>query len=185
MNVEKNEKNEKYYTSDGVEIKKDFIVPGNKGKSANVKWIAAQNGKINIDLEYTKLKNEDANPSWPDGVTVYLMKNNTVLKKQYFPPRRDKEVTKSLAINGVSVKKGDAITMVVDPGKNNAYDGGKYMFVIEDAAATPVVKVGSNDNNTSLNELASTAQGTDGWWFLEGRSPSDANAFKYMYFDSG
>ena len=174
VNVEKNENNERYYTSDYVEIKKDFIVPGNKGKSANVKWIVAENGKINIDLEYTKLKNEDSNPSWPDGVTVYLMKNNTVLKKQYFAPRRDAEVTKSLAIDGVSVKKGDAITMIVDPGENNAYDAGKYMFVIEDANATPKVKVGDNDNNTSLNNLESTKQGTDGWWFLEGNSPSGA-----------
>ncbi len=174
VNVEKNENNEKYYTSDYVEIKKDFIVPGNKGKSANVKWIVAENGKINIDLEYTKLRNEDSNPSWPDGVTVYLMKNNTVLKKQYFAPRRDAEITRSLAIDGVSVKKGDAITMIVDPGANNAYDAGKYMFVIEDANATPRVRVGDNDNNTSLNNLESTKQGTDGWWFLEGNSPSDA-----------
>ncbi|MGX8686279.1 MAG: hypothetical protein ACSW8K_00565, partial [bacterium] len=174
VNVEKNQNNERYYTSDYVEIKKDFIVPGNKGKSANVKWIVAENGKINIDLEYTKLKNEDSNPSWPDGVTVYLMKNNTILKKQYFGPRRDAEITKSLSVNGVSVKKGDAITMIVDPGANNAYDAGKYMFVIEDANATPTVKVGDNDNNTSLNNLDSTKQGTDGWWFLEGNSPSDA-----------
>ena len=174
VNVERCENNERYYTSDYVEIKKDFIVPGNKGKSANVKWIVAENGKINIDLEYTKLKNEDSNPSWPDGVTVYLMKNNTVLKKQYFAPRRDAEVTKSLAIDNVSVKKGDAITMIVDPGANNAYDAGKYMFVIEDASKTPKVKVGDNDNNTSLNDLESTDQGTDGWWFLEGNSPSDA-----------
>ena len=50
---------------------------------------------INIDLEYTKLRNEDSNPSWPDGVTVYLMKNNTVLKKQYFAPRRDAEMTEA------------------------------------------------------------------------------------------
>ena len=173
VNVERRD-GDKYYTSDGVEIKKDYIMPGNKGKSANVKWIAAENGKINIDLEYTKLLNMDANPSFPDGVTVYLMKNGKVLRKEYFAPRTDKEVTKSLSIDGVSVKKGDAITMVVDPGKNNAYDGGKYMFVIEDANKTPKVTVGNNDNNTSLNDLDSTEQGTDGWWFLEGSSPSKA-----------
>ncbi len=174
VNVERMSGGDKYYTSDGVEIKKDYIMPGNKGKSANVKWIAAENGKINIDLEYTKLLNMDANPSFPDGVTVYLMKNGKVLRKQYFAPKTNKEVTKSLAVNNVSVKKGDAITMVVDPGSNNAYDGGKYMFVIEDANATPKVAVGDNDNNTSLNDLESTQQGTDGWWFLEGSSPSDA-----------
>ncbi len=183
VNVERMENGDKYYTSDGVEIKKDFIVPGNKGKSANVKWIAAQNGKVNIDLEYTKLRNEDANPSFPDGVTVYLMKNGKVLKKEYFAPRTDKEVMKSLAINNVSVKKGDAITMIVDPGENNAYDGGKYMFVIEDTSIVPVIKTGNHDNSTSLRELPSIKQGTDGWWFLEGNSPSNAKVLTKLISD--
>ena len=184
VNVERCENGEKYYTSDGVEIKKDFIVPGNKGKSANVKWIAAETGKINIDLEYTKLRNEDANPSFPDGVTVYLMRNNTVLREEYFSPRTDREVTKSLAIDGVSVSKGDAITMIVDPGENNAYDGGKYMFVIEDTSKVPVIKVGNHDNSTSLRELPSIKQGTDGWWFLEGTSPGSAKVLTKMVSDS-
>ena len=183
VNVERCENGEKYYTSDGVEIKKDFIVPGNKGKSANVKWIAAETGKINIDLEYTKLRNEDANPSFPDGVTVYLMRNNTVLREEYFSPRTDREVTKSLAIDGVSVSKGDAITMIVDPGENNAYDGGKYMFVIEDTSKVPVIKVGNHDNSTSLRELPSIKQGTDGWWFLEGTSPGNAKVLTKLTSD--
>ena len=174
VNVERCENWEKYFTADGVEIKKDYIVPGNKGKSANVKWVAAEGGRINIDLEYTKLKNEDANPDWPDGVTVYLMRNKTVLRKQYFSPLTSREVTKSLAVDNVKVSKGDCITMIVDPGKNNAYDGGKYMFVIEDAAKTPKVKVGNWDNSTSLTGLASIDQGTDGWFFLEGINPRDA-----------
>ena len=174
VNVERCENGEKYITDDGVEIKKDYIVPGKNGKSANVKWVAAETGRINIDLEYTKLKNEDANPAWPDGVTVLLMKNGQVLRQQYFAPRTDVEVTGSLAIDNVSVNKGDCITMIVDPGENNAYDGGKYMFVIEDADKTPKVTVGNHDNSTSLAELNSIKQGTDGWWFLEGTAPSNA-----------
>ena len=174
VNIENCENNEKYYTSDGVEIKKDYIVPGPNGKSANVKWVAAEDGKINIDLLYTKLKNEDKNPSYPDGVTVYLMKNGTVLKKQYFAALTDREVTGDLSTYGVNVKKGDCITMIVDPGNNSAYDGGKYLFVIEDANAIPKVGPGNNDNETSLADLTSLEQGTDGWWFLEGNSLSDA-----------
>ena len=182
-NVEKLENGERYVMSDGLEIKKDYIVPGPNGKSANVKWVAAQNGRINIDLEYTKLKNEDANPSWPDGVTVYLMHNNEVLRKVYFPPYTDREQTASLAVDGVSVKKGDCITMIVDPGENAAYDGGKYMFVIEDANKTAKVKAGDWDNNTSLRDLSSVKQGTDGWFFLEGRSLSDAKVLTKMTED--
>ncbi|MBR4163168.1 MAG: hypothetical protein IKR11_06570, partial [Solobacterium sp.] len=180
VNIEKCENNEKYYTKDGVEIKKDYIVPGPNGKSANVKWIAAETGKINIDLQYTKLKNEDANPAWPDGVTVLLMKNGTVLRSEYFAPLTDREATKDLSINGVNVNKGDAITMIVDPGANAAYDGGKYRFVIEDANKVPTVKVGDYDNTTSLIGLTSMQQGTDGWWFLEGTSPSNAKVLTKM-----
>ncbi|MDO4416058.1 MAG: hypothetical protein Q4C20_13365, partial [Erysipelotrichaceae bacterium] len=174
VNVEKCENGEKYYTNDGIEIKKDYIVPAANGKCAIVKWVAAETGRINIDLLYTKLKNEDGNPSWPDGVTVYLMKNGTVLKQQYFAPLTDREVTGDLSTYGVAVSKGDCISMIVDPGENAAYDGGKYLFVIEDADRTPTVAVGNNDNNTSLAGLSSIEQGTDGWWFLEGTSPADA-----------
>ena len=174
VNIENCENNEKYYTSDGVEIKKDYIVPAGNGKSANVKWVAAETGVVNIDLIYKKLLNEDANPSWPDGVTVLLMKNGTVLKEQYFAPRTDAVVTGDLSVYGVPVNKGDCITMIVDPGENAAYDGGNYLFVIEDANKTPKVAVGNNDNLTVLNDLSSMQQGTDGWWFLEGTEPSNA-----------
>ncbi len=174
VNIENCENNEKYYTTDGVEIKKDYIVPARNGKSANVKWVAAETGVINIDLLYKKLLNEDANPSWPDGVTVLLMKNGTVLKEQYFAPRTDVVVTGDLSVYGVPVNKGDCITMIVDPGENAAYDGGNYLFVIEDAGKTPTVAVGNNDNSTILNDLSSMTQGTDGWWFLEGTEPSNA-----------
>ena len=180
VNIENCENGEKWYTKDGVEIKKDYIVPGPNGKSANVKWVAAETGVVNVDLQYTKLKNEDGNPSWPDGVTVYLFKNGTLLRKEYFAPLTDREVTKDLSVNNVPVVAGDCITMIVDPGENSAYDGGKYRFVIEDAAKTPTVKVGNNDNSTSLAGLTSMTQGTDGWWFLEGTSPADAKVLTKM-----
>ena len=173
-NVEKLENGERYVMSDGLEIKKDYIVPAANGKCAIVKWVAAKNGRVNVDLEYTKLKNEDANPSWPDGVTVYLYHNSSVLRKVYFPPYTDREQTASLAVEGLSVKKGDCISMLVDPGENAAYDGGKYLFVIEDVNQIPAVKAGDWDNNSSLRDLDSIQQGNDGWFFLEGRSPADA-----------
>ena len=172
VNIENYKEGERYLSDENVEIKKDFIVPAGN-KSALVKWVVAQNGRINIDLEYTKLKNEDANPSWPDGVTVYLFHNSKILKQLSFQPYTDREVTGSLSVNALSVKAGDVITMLVDPGKNPAYDAGKYMFVIEDTDKIPAVAAGNWDNNTSLKGLGSVKQGTDGWFFLEGRSISD------------
>ena len=70
-----------------------------------------QDGKINIDLLYTKLLNQDANPSYPDGVTVYLFKNNEVLKQQYFGPSTTQEVTGDLSTYGVSVNAGKTIDL--------------------------------------------------------------------------
>ncbi len=172
VSIENYKEGERYLSDENVEIKKDFIVPAGN-KSALVKWVVAQNGRINIDLEYTKLKNEDANPSWPDGVTVYLFHNSKVLKQLSFQPYTDREVTGSLSVNALSVKAGDVITMLVDPGKNPAYDAGKYMFVIEDTDKIPAIAAGNWDNNTSLKGLGSVKQGTDGWFFLEGRSIGD------------
>lgn len=122
--MEQCEKKEKYFTTDGVEVKKDYIAPSTTGKNANVKWVVAENGRINIEVEYTKLINEDANPSWPDGTNILLMKNKTVLKREHFAPLTDREVTKRLSVSRLKVQKGDCITMVVDPGVNGAYDGG-------------------------------------------------------------
>ena len=182
VNIENYKEGERYLSDENVEIKKDFIVPAGN-KSALVKWVVAQNGRINIDLEYTKLKNEDANPSWPDGVTVYLFHNSKVLKQLSFQPYTDREVTGSLSVNALSVKAGDVITMLVDPGKNPAYDAGKYMFVIEDTDKIPAVAAGNWDNNTSLKGLGSVKQGTDGWFFLEGRSIGDVRVLTKMTAD--
>ena len=182
VNIENYKEGERYLSDENVEIKKDFIVPAGN-KSALVKWVVAQNGRINIDLEYTKLKNEDANPSWPDGVTVYLFHNSKVLKQLSFQPYTDREVTGSLSVNALSVKAGDVITMLVDPGKNPAYDAGKYMFVIEDTDKIPAVAAGNWDNNTSLKGLGSVKQGTDGWFFLEGWSISDVRVLTKMTAD--
>ncbi|WP_026650789.1 hypothetical protein [Butyrivibrio proteoclasticus] len=170
VNVEKYQEDDKYTTIDGIEIKRDYIMPANKGRSANVKWVVAQDGTIDIMASYTKLKNEDKNPDWPDGVTVYLYKNKEVLRKEEFAPLVDEEVTKDLTVEGLSVKAGDCITLLVDGKENTAYDGGTYQFVIEDADLYTVNMV--NNSGVNYANLAHDfgQQGSNGWYYLEGRS---------------
>ena len=170
VNVDNYIDDDKYTTKDGIEIKKDFIMPSTKDKSANVKWKVARNGKINIYLSYTKLKNEDANPSWPDGTIVTLMHNEKVLKKEIFGPDTKKEITKDLSTLNVNVKKGDYITMIVNGKDNTAYDGGLFSFDIEDANSVKIDK--KNDSGINKANLASDfgEQGSNGWYYLEGRT---------------
>ena len=173
-NVETYKENEKYTTSDGVEIKKDYIIPGNKGKNANVKWVAAQTGSVDLMVSYTKLKNEDANPDWPDGVTVYLMRNDEVLKQEDFAPLVDRETTKDLSMDGVWLNAGDCITLLVDGKENTAYDGGNFTFVIEDSDLKTVDMVNNSGENYANLALDFGDQGSNGWYYLEGRSVEKA-----------
>jgi len=175
VNVEHfDSKEDRYDTKDGVEIKRDFIVPGNKGRSANVKWVVAKDGTVDITADYTKLKNEDKNPSWPDGVTVYLMKNGQVLKRADFDPLTDREVTKDLSVSGLAVKAGDTLTMLVDGRENTAYDGGKYTFSIEDAVMTGGEFVNNSGSNNANLATDFGEQGSNGWYYLEGKNVTQA-----------
>ena len=114
--------------NESLEIKRDFVTPG-KGKSAVIKWKVAQNGTIKIDASYTKLKNEDKNPEWPDGTRVTLYHNGTVLIQQDFDAELN-EVTKRLDVAGLDVAKDDYISMVINCKENNAYDSGLFEFSI-------------------------------------------------------
>ena len=170
VNVERFPEEEKYVTLDGVEIKRDYIMPGNKGRNANVKWVAAQDGSIDIMATYKKHKNMDKNPDWPDGVTVYLYKNGDVLKKVDFAPRTDEEITEDLSVWDLDVEKGDRITLVVDGKENTAYDGGNFTFVIEDAKLKTMKMVNESGSNRANLAADFGEQGSNGWYYLEGRS---------------
>lgn len=170
VNVERFINYEKFVTLDGIEIKRDYIMPANKGRSANVKWVAAQDGKIDIMASYTKLLNEDKNPDWPDGVTVYLFKNDEELDKEEFKPLTDEKVTEKFYEEGVEVKEGDTITLLVDGRQNTAYDGGNFTFVIEDSEIKTTKMV--NESGVNYANLAHDfgQQGSNGWYYCEGRS---------------
>ena len=76
-----------------------------------IKWKVAQTGKIKIDASYTKFKNEDKNPSWPDGTKVTIFHNDKPLISEDFEPDRINEVTKRLDVAEVDVAKDDFITI--------------------------------------------------------------------------
>ncbi|SHJ00217.1 hypothetical protein [Pseudobutyrivibrio xylanivorans] len=170
VNLETYAKNEKYTTKDGVEIKRDYIMPGNKGRSAIVKWVAKEEGSVDVLTTYTKHKNLDKNPEWPDGVNVFLMKNGQVLKKEEFAPEVSKEVTKDLSYEGLWVKAGDCISLMVDGKENTAYDGGNYTFVVEDADYKTTKMVNNSGSNYANLKVDFGEQGNNGWYYLEGRS---------------
>ncbi|WP_026520470.1 hypothetical protein [Butyrivibrio sp. FCS006] len=184
VNVERFVDGDKYTTKDGIEIKRDYIMPANKGRSANVKWVAAQDGKIDIMASYTKLKNEDANPDWPDGVTVYLFKNGDVLKREDFDPLTDRTVTKDFNVEGLDVRKGDKITLLVDGRSNTAYDGGNYTFVIEDAELKTMKMVNESGENRANLAFDFGEQGSNGWYYLEGRSIDRAEVLSVKTTDN-
>ena len=174
VNLESYVKNEKYTTKDGVEIKRDYIMPGNKGRAAIVKWVAKEEGSVDVLTTYTKHKNLDKNPEWPDGTTVYLMRNKTVLKKEEFAPEVSKEVTKDLSYEGLWVKAGDCISLLVDGKENTAYDGGNYTFVVEDAVNKTTDMVNRSGKNFANLKVDFGEQGSNGWYYLEGRSIKNA-----------
>ena len=169
VNLETYKKNDKYTTIDGVEIKRDYIMPGNKGRSAIVKWVANREGSVDVLADYTKHKNEDKNPSWPDGVDVYIFKNDRVVKKQSFAPVVGREVTKDLSVYGLMVKPGDCVTLMVDGKDNTAYDGGNFKFVVEDAELKTIPMVNKSGKNIANLALDFGEQGSNGWYYCEGR----------------
>ncbi len=170
VNVEKYEENEKYTTKDGIEIKRDFIMPSTKGKSANVKWKVAQDGVVDVYVDYTKLLNEDANPSWPDGTVVTLMHNSSVIATKSFEPNTKEEIKESIEALDLSVKKGDYITVLVNGKDNTAYDGGLLSFVIEDASGESTVQKNESGVNKANLEADFGEQGSNGWYYLDGRT---------------
>ncbi len=169
VNLETYKKNDKYTTIDGVEIKRDYIMPGNKGRSAIVKWVANEEGSVDVLADYTKHKNEDKNPDWPDGVDVYIFKNDKQIKKESFAPVVGREVTKDLSVNGLMVKPGDCISLLVDGKDNTAYDGGNFKFVVEDAELKTIPMVNKSGKNIANLALDFGAQGSNGWYYCEGR----------------
>ena len=102
---------DRYFESSWLEIKRDYVNLGENGRSAIIKWRVAQNGKVRIDASYTKMKNQDANPDWPDGTRVSLYYNDTLLSQQTFAPEVKREVTKRLDVSSLSVRKGGYITV--------------------------------------------------------------------------
>ena len=98
------EKEYRYFDSSYLEIKSDFVSPG-KGKSAVIKWKVAKTGTIRLNTSYTKFKNEDKNPSWPDGTRVTLYHNNTVLTQEEFAPDTKQEISKRMDVESLKVNK--------------------------------------------------------------------------------
>jgi len=94
---------DRYFNDSWLEIKRDYANPGVHDRSAIIKWRVAQNGTVAIRASYTKMKNEDANPEWPDGTRVSIYLDNTLLTQQNFAPEVNEIVTKRLDVSSLKV----------------------------------------------------------------------------------
>ena len=172
-NIRNYQKDEKYYNDRGLEVKKDFIQPGDK-ESAIVKWKVAKDGNIKIIANYTKFIDNDPNPYWADGTNVTLYHNNKVIRSKNFEANRVSDIFEDMSVDKLNVKKGDYITLVINGKKNNAYDGGSYTLTIKDLD-NPLIDTTIKDNNSGKNIASNSndfgVQGNNGWYYLYGNTP--------------
>jgi beta-fructofuranosidase len=116
----------KYYQSglDGLELHPDFVQPS-ASKGAIYRWTAGENGKIDLTGTYTKYTQNDSNPSWPDGVTLTIYRNNEILQRDVVPVSNLVQNVDNIKIKMLNVNQGDNIYFVITANNNNAWDGGK------------------------------------------------------------
>ncbi|WP_315072674.1 glycoside hydrolase family 32 protein [uncultured Clostridium sp.] len=125
----------KYYQLglDGLELHSDFVHPA-ASNGAIYKWVVGVTGKINLAGSYTKFKQADSNPSWPDGIKLKIFLNGQVIKEDSVQVSNSIDIVETININSISVTQGDNIYFVVTANNNNAWDGGKL-----DVSITPAV----------------------------------------------
>ncbi|MHC1685874.1 MAG: glycoside hydrolase domain-containing protein [Clostridiaceae bacterium] len=116
----------KYYQSglDGLELHPDFVHPS-ASKGAIYRWTAGETGKIDLTGTYTKYAQNDSNPSWPNGVTLTIYRNNEILQRDVVPVSNLVQNVDNIKIEMIKVNQGDNIYFVITANNNNTWDGGK------------------------------------------------------------
>ena len=103
---------EKYFQlgKTGMEIKSNFIHTA-EGTAPILEWRAADTGKVNVQLTYVKNANKDKNPSYPDGVTLYVYKGEEAIGRYEVDVSTDKEEVVEETIKDLSVEELRAFTL--------------------------------------------------------------------------
>lgn len=117
--------------------------------AAILEWRAAKQGNVNLMLAYVKNVNGDKNPNYPDGVYVNIYKGDELLESHQVEIKVDKETLLETNIDDLAVEDNENIYVVVDGNQNNAYDGGLYSFIIEDATSDNVKKKNDSETNNA------------------------------------
>lgn len=125
----------RYFNNGKPELKSDFVEPG-QGKCAAYKWIAAENGDIQITGEYVKFPNaedEEAN-----GVTARIFQNEGDVNVKKFMGEGDGIQAGNISSDVIvpidetlTVAKGDEIIFAVNPEGNDAWDSGRWTIEIK------------------------------------------------------
>ncbi len=168
---------EKYFQlgKTGMEIKSNFIHTA-EGTAPILEWRAAKKGQVNVNLTYVKNVNMDKNPSYPDGVTLYVYKGDEAIGRYEVDVKTDGETVVEKELSNLSVDELESLYFIVDPNMNNAYDGGSLYVAINDVDAkgpSAINDVARKDNNAnSIEDFG--AQGQNGWTYRFGKTGKDS-----------
>ena len=178
---------EKYHEIgvEGLEMKKDFLQPGQK-EAAILEWRAAKKGKVNLKVVYVKSVNGDKNPTYPDGLTVSIYKGDKLLENHPVDVKTDSEVLMETELSKIPVKKHESIYFVIDAKANNAYDGGLlYAAVLDDKfkEAAPGVDHARKNNNANFRDDFGK-QGHNGWYYMCGKDVVDSKVASFKAKDN-
>ena len=163
----------------GLEIKNNFVHTADR-ISPILEWRAAKDGKVDVKVTYVKNVNGDANPSYPDGVQLLVYKGSELLELKGVPISTTEENLCEIKIDGLEVKELESLYFVVNPLNNNAYDGGSFYVWIKDVNTPlpqPFYTGRSNNNANSVSDFG--LQGNNGWSYMFGTSPADAQVVSH------
>ena len=170
--------NNRYYDGSAIELKKDYVAPGN-GKNAAYKWIVAKDGTINVKGSYTKFANS-SNPE-ANGTCVRIFVNGE--EKKWLDGNGNFAEDKISYFDEVyEVKAGDVIIFAVNPEGNEALDGGRLAVKISEVKPLPEPYPEDRTNNTILADDFGD-QGYQGWYY--GSCDWDGTSFKAVQNKDG
>ena len=162
--------NNEYTGDNDLVLKADYVHPGT-WQCAAYKWVAAEDGTINITGKYVKFANDS--DSGANGVTVRIFRNEGDENVKKFMDEADdgqkinvNNITseRTVTINETfEVQKGDEIIFTVNAEGNSSYDGGRLSITIAPADDTSTYTLRKEDaeNSDGMDIIGKPQEGTD------------------------
>lgn len=160
----------------GLVLKKDGVHPSAKA-GAVYRWIAGKNGTVNLEGNYYKFRNEDEKDTSADGVNVSVFLNGKRIKGMSYDVSisKKKDIICEIEKTNLEVKKNDRIDFIITARKNTAWDYGRLDMDILSVKRPDYSSVAKERTNRTNLAESFGEQGSDGWFYLEGRTPGGAS----------